>query len=256
VYSAHNVEVDYARERLTSPLRGAVLRRVASLEAAAVNQSDLVVACTEADARRFEDLYAPEVVEVVPNGFGEKVDEGQGERLREGARRRFGIGANERVLLFLGGRAAHNVAALAALEEVVLPGLRRPATLLVAGRCAQPGSRRDGHVRVVRLGFVDDLNSVLAAADIALNPVSMGSGSSVKLADYLAAGLPVISTPVGMRGFERHRDGIQIAELAGFAEAIDAAAHDAAAPSRSPQDLSIEAVGRRLLEAYERIRSV
>jgi glycosyltransferase involved in cell wall biosynthesis len=51
-------------------------------------------------------------------------------------------------------------------------------------------------------GFVDDLRPFLAASDIALNPMLSGGGSNIKMFDYLAAGLPVLSTPFGARGLE------------------------------------------------------
>jgi polysaccharide biosynthesis protein PslH len=252
VYSSHNVEVDYARDRVAPLLRGAVLRRMAKLESAAVAESDLVVACTADDERRLSELYGPTATAVVPNGFGDGIDAAKRNRLRTGARRRLGIGGDEHVLLFLGGRAPHNTAAVAALEESVLPALTGKVTLLVAGRCAKPGESVQGERRVIRLGFVEDLESVLAAADVALNPVTVGSGSSVKLADYLSAGLPVVSTPVGVRGFEGHLQGVQIAEIAGFPAAIQSALRSPP-PAPTPagaEDLGTDALGKRLLAAY------
>ena len=37
---------------------------------------------------------------------------------------------------------------------------------------------------------------------LALNPVTEGSGRNLKMIDYLAHGLPILSTPIGIRGFE------------------------------------------------------
>ena len=47
-------------------------------------------------------------------------------------------------------------------------------------------------------------------ADIALNPMMSGSGTNIKMLDYMAAGLPIISTPVGARGLnlENYSDAI------------------------------------------------
>ncbi len=46
----------------------------------------------------------------------------------------------------------------------------------------------------------DQKRLVLAAADLALNPMFSGSGTNIKMLEYMAAGLPIISTPVGARG--------------------------------------------------------
>jgi hypothetical protein len=47
---------------------------------------------------------------------------------------------------------------------------------------------------------VPEVPPYFAAADIGLNPITRGSGSNVKLFEYLVARLPVISTAFGVRG--------------------------------------------------------
>src|SRR5581483_12236830 len=42
--------------------------------------------------------------------------------------------------------------------------------------------------------------AVLGVADVAVNLVSTGSGTNLKMLDYFAAGVPVISTAFGARG--------------------------------------------------------
>ncbi|GAB3330234.1 hypothetical protein GCM10027355_36620 [Haloplanus salinarum] len=55
---------------------------------------------------------------------------------------------------------------------------------------------------VTKTGFVDNLYTHLAAADVALNPITSGGGSNVKVAEYLAQGLPIVSTEFGARGYD------------------------------------------------------
>ena len=38
------------------------------------------------------------------------------------------------------------------------------------------------------------------ASDIAINPMLSGSGTNLKQLEYMAMGIPVVSTPVGARG--------------------------------------------------------
>lgn len=102
--------------------------------------------------------------------------------------------------------------------------------------------------RVHRPGHVDDLRFVFAAADVVVNPVTTGSGSNIKLAEYLASGLSVVTTAVGLRGFEGHSDDVIVAEREGFAAAIDGAAL-ARGQRRTVEDLSWD-LGRRLHDAY------
>jgi hypothetical protein len=82
VYSAHNVEYDFAQARTRrSIVSNAALRRLAALESRAVRASALVVTCTAADAERMRDLYGgPTRFEVIPNGFDEALLDGDRRR--------------------------------------------------------------------------------------------------------------------------------------------------------------------------------
>ncbi|MFH0999510.1 MAG: glycosyltransferase family 4 protein [Bacteroidota bacterium] len=51
-------------------------------------------------------------------------------------------------------------------------------------------------------GAVKDLTSFLSKATIALCPVTEGSGMKVKILNYCAAGIPIITTNLGRSGFE------------------------------------------------------
>lgn len=52
-------------------------------------------------------------------------------------------------------------------------------------------------------GKIENLNSILKNTTLALCPVYEGSGMKVKLLNYCAAGLPVITTDVGVSGYEK-----------------------------------------------------
>ena len=88
--------------------------------------------------------------------------------------------------------------------------------------------RRDTHESLLPsnvhfLGVVSDelLHTLLKAADVALNPVEFGSGTNVKLLQYMAAGLPIVTTAVGARGIEQI-EAFCLAERKGFAARISA----------------------------------
>ena len=54
------------------------------------------------------------------------------------------------------------------------------------------------------LGVVDDerKKELLSMADVALNPILSDCGANVKMFDFMAMGLPVVTTDVGVRGIE------------------------------------------------------
>ena len=62
----------------------------------------------------------------------------------------------------------------------------------------------------------------LIAADIAINPILRGSGTNLKMLEYLAAGLPIITTQEDDRGLDlEHLDSAIISEIDRFLFCID-----------------------------------
>jgi glycosyltransferase involved in cell wall biosynthesis len=252
VYVAHNVEVDFEAAQRPPFLARRILARLAELERRAVEASDLVVACTESDAERLRSLYGGADYAVVPNGFDDGLlgfDRAAG---RAEARDSLGLDREERVLLFVGGPARHNRDAVAFLEKRLLPSLQPGVTLLVAGGCAHPGRAQPAPGRCVRrLGYVDDLRPLFAAADVGVNPVAHGSGSQLKIAEYLAAGLPIVTTPLGARGYETLTRFLTVAELDEFHVAVESA--QPAGERADVTELTWTQLGRRLHAAYTRL---
>jgi glycosyltransferase involved in cell wall biosynthesis len=252
VYGSANVEADFARRRASAAgrTRRRLAEGVAELERRVIATSDLVFACTDRDARRFEELHGASKVAVVPNGFEDELLSLDRARLRDEERAQLGVTSDERLVVFIGGGADHNRRAVQFLERELAPRLDRGARLLIAGKAADALS--DGGDRMLSLGYVDDVRPLLAAADVAVNPVAYGSGSNVKVAEYLAAGLPVVTTPIGARGFERWSDRMRVVELDGFADAI-AQVSPAGTPPDGIEELGWNRIAERLHELYARL---
>ncbi len=204
VYTAHNVEYDHFREAgpaLLAPAFWAARRR--AMEADAVARAHLTVVCGEEDAARMRELYGadPAALVVAPNGYDETRvrPPAPGERAR--ARAALGVADDEYVALFVASDVPHNRAALEALVTWVLPPLAEARIrLIVAGAEVRGLARRPAPWLVAR-SESPDLLPVLHAADVGLNPVTGGGGSNVKVPTYLGAGLAVITTPHGLRGY-------------------------------------------------------
>ncbi|MDN5747698.1 MAG: glycosyltransferase [Pseudonocardia sp.] len=112
-------------------------------------------------------------------------------------------------VLFLGALDnANNSGGIGWFVEDCWPGLRAPGVSLhVVGRRA-PAPLVDDLRAAGAEVTVDapEVASHLAAADVFVNPVRHGAGISIKMIEAMAAGLPVVSTPVGARGLP-WRDG-------------------------------------------------
>jgi glycosyltransferase involved in cell wall biosynthesis len=231
-----------------------MVRRIEKLERLAVAASDLVVACTDADASRFAELYGATRTVVVPNGFDDELLGLDRAALREPARASLGVPSDDLCVLFVGGRAHHNRQAVRYLEDELLPQLGAGTTLLIAGECSgRPARQSEGGTTVVRAGFVHDLRPLFAAADVAVNPVEYGSGSSLKIVEYLAAGVPVVTTAVGLRGYERYGSHVVVSELGDFASAVRSASGATLRDGAAIGELSWSAGAKLLHDVYQRL---
>lgn len=109
-------------------------------------------------------------------------------------------------ILFFGLMSrAENEDAAEWFVTAVLPRIRarRPqARFIIAG--ASPGKKtimlRSENVDVA--GFVDDPTQLFSECAIAVAPLRFGSGIKIKVVEYLAAGIPTVSTSVGAEGIE------------------------------------------------------
>jgi glycosyltransferase involved in cell wall biosynthesis len=222
VYHAHNVEADHFRHagpRL--PARSWWADRLQALEARAASSADLVVAVSDEDAARLGSLYgvAAERLEVIPNGYDETALAPPAPGERERARAALGVTDQRQVAVFMGSDVPHNRAGLSLVLERVAPRLGGGFTLLVAGGVSRmvEGWRRSW---LVTRPATADVAPLLHAADVGLNPVVTGGGSNVKLPTYLAAGIAVLSTPHGTRGYGDLTPWVTVAGPEAFADAL------------------------------------
>jgi glycosyltransferase involved in cell wall biosynthesis len=254
VYSAHNVERDFCEyDAARYLLSRASVQRIERLERLAVQRANLVLTCTAADASRLQQLYGEiRHTLVIPNGCSAALLDWDRSDLRAKSREALGLAPEDRAILFVGGDASHNRDAVEFLLLEVLPRLDQHARLIVAGRCGTVG-RRNADGRAHFLGFVDDLRPYMAAADVGVNPVERGSGSSAKLLEYLAAGLPVLSTALGARGFTQPPAGVRVVPRAGFATALGGPLDDLIPDRTALRRLTWEQLGRDVLHEYERL---
>ena len=202
VYDAHNVEFDLQRTMLRGPLGALLSRYTRWLESLACRESDVVFATSADDRRRLIELYrvAPDKVFVAPNGVDVSAVRATTDSERKDARRRLGV-EGEDVLLFVGSFHPPNLEAVECLVGTLAPRLP-DALFLIAGGAVAAVEPSRLPTNVARLGRVSDeaKTLLLRAADVALNPMFSGSGTNLKTLEYLAAGLPVVTTPAGARG--------------------------------------------------------
>ncbi|MBI1861770.1 MAG: glycosyltransferase [Deltaproteobacteria bacterium] len=221
ILHSHNVESD--RWRGTSwPL---IVRHE---ERAAGREADIVLAASQTEKYFFQSLPESHCnVLLLPNRVsGERFISKVGERTQ--VRRELGVLEDSLVCLFTGSRYAPNLEALQILKQFEEKNRAwlavRRITLVVVGSVSEPF--RAG--QLIATGSVDSVERYFTAADAALNLVHSGSGTNVKMAEYLMARLPVLSTEFGARGLklDAGHDFIAISDLKSALETLADLSHD------------------------------
>jgi hypothetical protein len=152
----------------------------------------------------------------------------------------------------VGSDVPHNKDAVEVLFRHVVPHLDRlNAVLLIVGNVSNAFRGREASRRVRLLGFRPDIMPVLWASDLALHPMTMGAGSNVKLPMMLAAGLPVLSTSFGLRGFGRLTPSWSVG---GIPDVIAEGAQLAPGAQAAIESYSWRGLGARLVERYRERR--
>lgn len=106
-------------------------------------------------------------------------------------------------LVFLGHMYYQpNENALDYIASEILPQLDNDYRLTVIGIAPQKVLDKYNNSRILFKEGVDNLSDELLKHDIALAPLLEGSGTRLKILDYLASGLPVISTLLGVEGLD------------------------------------------------------
>lgn len=95
----------------------------------------------------------------------------------------------------------------------VFPRLDEKTQLHIFG--AQSGKLVPNHPRIIKHGFLPDINDVWKNMDFMICPIFEGGGVKVKLAEALYNGVPVLTTPFGSRGVELSQaDGVMTLDSA------------------------------------------
>lgn len=210
VYDSQNCEDALKGPHLRGTFVGGMLARdVERVERRAVLESDLVLACSEADAEAFVARYGVEreKIALAPNGVDCDAIRPADEAERRAARERLGIPLDAPHVVFTGSNYEPNLEGLLLILESLAPEFPAARFSVVGGvgimfRERFPG--RDVPPNVDLLGFVEKeaMLDAYRSADVALNPMRQGSGTNIKMLDYMAAGIAILTTPVGARGLE------------------------------------------------------
>jgi glycosyltransferase involved in cell wall biosynthesis len=199
VYDAHNVEYDLHRQILPAS-RSFLLEDIRQAEKAACEQSQLIATCSQEDAGKLACLYniSHNKFIIVPNGADVEAIPFVSYEQRK--YHKAAQNMTQPCAVYTGSNFPPNIKAAEQVIELAkeLPDVK---FLLMGNLCeAFTGRKLSGNVALLGIVTEQEKYRVFSLADVALNPVQSGSGTNLKMLEYMAAGLPVITTLLGSRG--------------------------------------------------------
>jgi glycosyltransferase involved in cell wall biosynthesis/GT2 family glycosyltransferase len=256
VYDSHNVE-GLLRTEILDDGGGEgsrIVRDVIRTEHDLCHAAHLVLACSHDDRVAFNRLYGVpyERMRVVPNGtFTQRLLPATAEQ-KTLARRALGLGPSP-VALFIGSNYAPNADAAAFIANSLAP-LSPHILFAIVGGVSESlaAGPRPFNLRTTGVVTDEERTRWLHASDIAINPMFGGSGTNIKMLDFMSVGLPIVTTNIGARGIETSGEAYVISGGDTFGRAINALLEDPATCRRLSQSSREQA---RMFFSWERISS-
>ncbi len=228
VYDSQNCEGKLKEQLLDNGSAAArrVCEAVIRSEYELCRAADLILACSEEDKAAFIELYGvvPDKILLVPNGvFTSRVLPPEA---AEKAKLKEKLDISSQAVCFIGSEYDPNYEAAQLILEVaeILPRYQFVILGGVGERLKREKVPHSPNVRITGFLEEDEKTDYLRACDLALNPMLSGSGTNIKMFDFMAAGLPIAATDIGARGIENTNGRVyQLCghEAAEIAEAVD-----------------------------------
>lgn len=226
IYDSQNVE-GFLRAQLLdedNPVEENLLRQVIQDENDVGWAADWILTCSHEDLLRFQRVYGfpLEKMRVVPNGVMAFKGDFPFPEQKFTVRQALNIDTDAFVAIFIGSPYGPNMEAAEFILQQLAPVLPN-VTFVIAGGVGQGVESNLSNVRITGRLEEDDKIRWLKACDIAINPMRSGSGTNIKMFDFMAMGLPVVTTAIGSRGIEtggRHVMRLVEPTMSAFATAI------------------------------------
>jgi glycosyltransferase involved in cell wall biosynthesis len=217
LFLAQNIEARISEKNRNVPQ--AIRERIALIEQKAWRNADLVLCLTREDRDGMISRYGSRDALILPAGVDSSALRPPTKSKKREARLKLCL-EGKFVVLFTGSQYLPNRSALTLMETWSKQIPDREIMWVAAGSV---GQRSKSCENFIQTGELPDLTDWFHAADCCINPLVEGSGMNVKMLEFLAHGLPVVSTPFGARGIEI-KDGTHalIREAGQFPQALQA----------------------------------
>lgn len=201
-YEAQDIEFKLKAQLFSSEIGGAeLIAQIRKLEEDCCQSAQWIFACSKEDSVVLSEAFsiASEKFIIVPNGTNSNEIRYIDLKSKNNLKKHLGC-TKQNFVLFMGSGHHPNIMAV---NEIFKIASKLPeVTFLVVGNVCYAFDPTLKPENVWLLGEITETSRriTLELADIALNPMLLGSGTNLKMLDYFAAGIPVIATEVGTRG--------------------------------------------------------
>ena len=212
LHRSHNIEYLYRKSTIPQNEYSInMLDYLFQLERNCCNACDMNFSCSETDLNTMKNLYGTPVskLRLLPNGVFCSDNKFISLRDRKKMKSTF-FKSNYKIATFIGAPHQPNVEACELIYRIAPYCL--DTLFVISGDVCQKIINNQKPENVVLLGRISEKTRKLlfAVTDMALNPMYSGSGTNVKMLDYMSMGIPIISSLFGARGI-MDISGIKIA---------------------------------------------
>ena len=203
ILNTHNVEEKLWKNRgLVSRITSYYVRKI---ERNAIKHASCVFCCTLEDEKYFRHdcSLVPKTFKLVPNALNlRSIERFIHRNAKNVIRDTLGIKKDTTLILFSGSSYFANMESFQFIREFcsnrseILRQLK--IKFLVVGSVADKIYDTEFYFST---STVKNVHSYFSACDAAINPTVSGSGSNIKMSEYIAFKLPIFTTSFGARGF-------------------------------------------------------
>ena len=194
------------------------LSLVKSIEQNLCNRAKFIYPPSKQDIDLMKKLYniSEKKFIIVENGVDTKNIDTPSSKEKKELKKRLGI-KNRIVAVFAGSMHKPNEEAVFYIEK--LAKIFPDVIFIIIGGAGEVLKKPPQNLIPVGVVTKEDKDVLMRASDIGLNPVVSGSGTNLKLVEYLAYGLVVVSTSFGARGIQ-YKDELFACEIEDFKEKL------------------------------------
>ncbi|MCL4479028.1 MAG: glycosyltransferase [Deltaproteobacteria bacterium] len=213
IYNSYNCESNLVRQMWKGNYAEEFISFIERLERRLAANADIIFTVSDEEKEKFSADFNinPDKIALAPNG----IDPNDFRFFRKA------ISNKRKTALFIGSWHPPNIEAAEFIANTLTP-MCPEIDFIIAGAVGD-------HIKGIKLRNVKLLGKVdnavkqrlFETADIAINPMFSGAGTNLKTLEYLAAGLPLLSTNMGIRGLNL-KDGVHfiLAEKNNFADRL------------------------------------